>query len=131
MDEQDKIVVLKIFENSIDANLARTKLDAYGIQCFLTEENVANLFPMQSVKLFGVRLHVFKNDQEQAGQILIDQIFVDREELSCPRCLSIKVDIEESQKLAYRIFTLSLGLLSFLRIPIPKVYRCQDCQHEF
>lgn len=131
MEEQDKIVVLRIFDNSIDANLAKTKLDAYGIQCFLTEENVSNLFPMQSIKLFGVRLHVFENDQDQAEQILADQIFVDREELACPKCRSIKVEMEESQKFVYRIFMLTLGLLSFLHLPIPKVYRCQDCQHEF
>jgi hypothetical protein len=131
MNDQDEIVVLRIFENSIDANLARTKLDAYGLQCFLTEENVSNLFPMQSIKLFGVRLHVFNNDRDQAEQILSNQIFVDREELACPHCQSMKVEMEYSRSLLYRILTLAIGFIAFIGLPMPKVYRCQDCQHEF
>ena len=131
MEEQDKIVVLKIFENSIDANIAKTKLDAHGIQCFLTEENVSNLFPLQSVKLFGVRLHVLSDDREQADQILSSQIFIDREELACPRCQSEKVEMEYSRNFLYRVLTLAIGFLTLIGLPIPKVYRCQNCQHEF
>ncbi len=131
MEEQDEIVVLQIFENSIDANIAQTKLDAHGIQCFLTEENIANLFPVQSTKLFGVRLHVFSNDKDQARQILNEQIFIDREENSCPRCQSGKIEIEYSRKLSSRIITLMIGFLLFIGFPMPKVYRCQDCEHEF
>ena len=131
MEDQDKIVVLRIFENSIDANIAKTKLDANGIQCFLTEENVSNLFPMQSIKLFGVRLHVFDKDRDQADHILSNQIFIDREELACPRCQSAKIEMEYSRRLLYRVLTLAIGLMAFIGLPIPKVYRCQDCSHEF
>jgi uncharacterized protein YlaN (UPF0358 family) len=74
MEESDKIIVYKRFDSSIDANLAKTKLDAYGIPCFLTEENLTNLYPLQNTILFGVRLHIFSNDQNQADQILNEHL---------------------------------------------------------
>lgn len=70
MEESDEIIVYKRFDSAIDANLAKTKLDAYGIPCFLTEENLTNLYPLQNTVLFGVRLHIFSNDQDQADKIL-------------------------------------------------------------
>ncbi len=70
MKENDQIVVFKKYDNSIDANLAKTKLDAYGIPCFLTEENLTNLYPLQNLLLFGVRLHIFSTDRENAEQVL-------------------------------------------------------------
>ncbi|MBY0435569.1 MAG: hypothetical protein K2U26_15815 [Cyclobacteriaceae bacterium] len=38
-DEAGKIVVYQAYDTVMMANLAKTKLDAYGIPCFLTEEN--------------------------------------------------------------------------------------------
>lgn len=72
MDEQDEIIVFKRFESAIEANLAKTKLDAYEIPCFLTQENVANLFPMQSFQAMGVRLHLFAADADRATTILAE-----------------------------------------------------------
>ncbi len=70
MEKNDQIIVFKKYDSSIDANLAKTKLDAYGVPCFLTEENLTNLYPLQNLLLFGVRLHIFSNDLQQAEQIL-------------------------------------------------------------
>ena len=68
--KEDEIIVLKHFDNAIDAHIARTKLDAYGVPCFLTEENMAGLLPGQSINAFKVRLHLFAADRERAIQIL-------------------------------------------------------------
>jgi len=60
MTERDEIIVLRKFETSIEANIVKSKLDAYGIPCFLTEENMANLYPgSSSLMNFNVRLHLF------------------------------------------------------------------------
>ena len=51
MNERDErhegqgIVVLMNFRESISANIVKNKLDAYGVPCFLTEENLSNLYP--------------------------------------------------------------------------------------
>ncbi|HET9053040.1 MAG TPA: DUF2007 domain-containing protein [Cyclobacteriaceae bacterium] len=72
MEENDQIIVFKKYDNSIEANLAKTKLDAHGIPCFLSDENLTNLYPLQNTLLFGVRLHIFSNDRQNAEQILND-----------------------------------------------------------
>ena len=70
MDDHDQIIVFKRFENAIDANIIKTKLDAHGIPCFLTEENLANLYPALSLLSIGIRLHMFADDVEWAVEIL-------------------------------------------------------------
>ena len=130
MEEQDQIIVLKRFDNSIDANLAKTKLDAFGIPCFLTEENVTNLYPLQDTILFGVRLHIFSKDHDQAHQILNEQVIYQDEIVECPRCRSKNVKIEETEKFSKRLLGFLVGFFLML-FPLPKVYRCQDCEHEF
>src|SRR5688572_16667263 len=95
MEELDEIIVLRSFENTIEANLAKTKLDAYNIRCFLTEENIAGLYAVQSFRLFGVRLHIFKHDEAKAIAILSEtNPHVDVE--TCPVCHSDRVEIEYS-----------------------------------
>jgi hypothetical protein len=72
MEEQDEIIVFKRFENAMDASLAKAKLDAYGVPCFLTEENLANLYPVQNLLAIGVRLHLFAKDVEWATSVLTE-----------------------------------------------------------
>lgn len=72
MEERDEIIVFKRFESAIDANIVKTKLDANGIPCFLTEENLANLYPLQNFLAMGVRLHLFSKDVEWAQSVLND-----------------------------------------------------------
>ena len=129
MEEQDKIIVFKRFDSSIDANLAKTKLDAYGIPCFLTEENLTNLYPLQNIILFGVRLHIFSKDHGEAEQIL-SEVHQNQDEITvCPRCRSRNVFMEQTENFGRRMLSL-LGSIFFV-IPLPKVYRCHDCHHEF
>jgi hypothetical protein len=131
MEEQDEIIVFKRFENAIDANIVKTKLDANGIPCFLTEENLANLYPAQSFLLFGVRLHIFDRDKDRASEIL-EEIFLSvNESTKCPRCQSEKVEVEYTRKVTPRVVTLLVGLLLAIGFPVRKVHRCQDCEHEF
>lgn len=67
---EDKIIILASFDTVVEANLAKTKLDAYGIPCFLTEENFTNLYPIRNAIFPGVRLHVFENDRQRAEEVL-------------------------------------------------------------
>lgn len=131
MEEDDKIIVFKSFDTSMEASLAKTKLDAYGIPCFLTEENIANLYPIQNPKFSGVRLHLFLKDVEQAQQVLSEIILQTEEELTrCPRCRSTRVDMDYTKKLSSRILSVLLALFLTL-FPLKKVYRCLDCEYEF
>lgn len=130
MKDQDNIIVLKSYGSAIEANLAKTKLDAYGIPCFLTEENLANLYPIQSPR-FSVRLHLFEKDLARAQEILNEQVQLpDAEPTRCPRCRSLNVETGYSRKPA----TVGLSLffsLFFVLFPPKKAFHCLDCETEF
>ena len=70
MEETEKIIIYTSFDNAIEANIAKTKLDAYGIPCFLTEENFTNLYPIRNDIFPGVRLHIFEKDFDQTKEVL-------------------------------------------------------------
>ena len=70
MPDQDRIIVYATFETVIEANIAKTKLDAYGVPCFLTDENLAGLYPLNYFRQGQVRLHIFEPDFERAREIL-------------------------------------------------------------
>jgi Putative prokaryotic signal transducing protein len=69
----EKIITYTAFDNVIAANIAKTKLDAYDIPCFLTEENFTGLYPLKNDLFPGVRLHIFEHDAEQVKNILEEE----------------------------------------------------------
>lgn len=73
METEDKIVVVKTFDTPVVAGIAKSKLDAYGIPCFLSEENMGSLYPFSNAGFSGIRLHVFEKDKERAKEILEEE----------------------------------------------------------
>lgn len=134
MGEHDAIVVFQKFDNAIEANIAKSKLDAYGIPCFLTEENMANLYPGASNFMnFNVRLHLFDHDAERARQIMSENnLRLNDDAVSrCPKCGSKNIERDFPKELT-STFASSLRLLFFgLFYPNKKVYRCSECEFEF
>lgn len=127
--KDNEIIVLQHFDNAIDANIAKTKLDAYGVPCFLTEEHMATLYPGQTFNAFKVRLHLFAADSERALQILTgDTLTVQREESqSCPLCQSHRITRAFPKKVADSLTYLLFGVF----LPHKKVNVCLDCGAEF
>lgn len=70
MSDAEKIVVYAVYDSVIDANIIKTKLDAYGIPCFLTDENISSLYPLPGNSFSGARLHVFERDVPQIMELL-------------------------------------------------------------
>lgn len=63
---KDKIVTLKSFNNPTEARIVKSKLDAGGIPCMLTGENIVGISPIFDHSLGGVKLKVFERDLERA-----------------------------------------------------------------
>jgi DNA-directed RNA polymerase subunit RPC12/RpoP len=131
MDEsEDKIIVFESYDTVMSANLVKTKLDAYGIPCFLSDEHFVGLYPIRNELFPGVRLHIFEKDQARVKEILTEQKGdIETEELRCPYCRSANINMVPSKKgfLTNIVTSLLLGL--FIH-PI-KRYHCQDCQKLF
>lgn len=134
MNNTDEIVVFRNFENPIDANIVKSKLDAHGIPCFLTEENMASLYPgASSLMNFNVRLHLFAYDIERARNIMEENHLVldDESTTKCPQCKSRKVERDFPKKFSLTLAS-TLNLLFFgVFFPHKKIFRCLDCEFEF
>jgi hypothetical protein len=131
MEAEDSIIVFQHFDNSIDANIVKAKLDAYGIPCFLTEENFSNLYPSNNFITGGTRLHVFARDKDNINELLSERFLDKEDELSrCPRCQSPNVERDITRKMRgnFQRFIYSLFIML---VPQHRVNRCQDCQLEF
>ncbi|MFM7195943.1 MAG: putative signal transducing protein [Bacteroidota bacterium] len=70
MEPAEPIVTLETYSNAALAGLAKSRLDAYGIPCFLSGETVGALYPFTVDTFSGIRLQVFERDAEQAKQLL-------------------------------------------------------------
>lgn len=73
MEENNKIILFNKYDSVIEANLVKTKLDAYGIPCFLTNETVSSLYPlpfMKGIKGMEVRLYIFEADEARVHEIV-------------------------------------------------------------
>lgn len=131
MDEsEDKIIVFESYDTVMSANLVKTKLDAYGIPCFLSDEHFVGLYPIRNELFPGVRLHIFEKDQTRVKEILTEQKQeIETEELRCPYCLSANIKMEPSREgiLTNIVTSLLLGLFLHPK----KKYHCQDCSKEF
>lgn len=134
MQDRDDIIVFQGFDNVIEANIAKSKLDAYGVPCFLTEENMASLYPGASNMMnSNVRLHIFGHDEERVRQIMSENALTvdDDTTLKCPKCRSKNIERDFPKKLTVS-FLSSLQYLFFgIFFPHKKVYRCADCEAEF
>ena len=125
----DEIVVFQHFDSAMDAHIAKSKLDAYGIPCFLTEENMANLYPGQSLYAFKIRLHIFAADRDRAEQVLAGGNLSVTVEAStiCPRCQSHRIERAFPKKEADNLMFVLFGVF----LPHKKVNHCLSCDYEF
>jgi hypothetical protein len=129
MSEQENIIVFRQYENSIDASLAKSKLDAYGVPCFLTEENISNLYPGPNLLAIKVRLHLFAHDKEKADQILREDVLSIESETTvrCPKCQSTKIERTFPRRLADNLKYILFGVF----LHNEKVNHCLSCDTEF
>ena len=130
----EKIIVFASYDNVIMANLVKTKLDAYGVPCFLTGENFTSLYPIRNEIFPGARVHIFEKDLDRAKEVLTEEMPVRPKELfHCPRCRSTKVVFEESQKgyLGRLFVSAFMFLLGMNPQPRKRAYHCNDCDLEF
>ncbi|RZL09638.1 MAG: DUF2007 domain-containing protein [Hymenobacter sp.] len=103
----ENIIVLGTYYNPLDAHLARTRLEAAGIACFLSNENLVVLNRMYSPAAGGVRLHVYEREAARAAEVLQEPTLMYAERggaastdaaLVCPRCGSVEVTSETATR---------------------------------
>ncbi len=128
-ESQEKIVIFRAYDTAVEANLAKTKLDAHGIPCFLTDEHLTNLYPIRNAIFPGVRLHIFEKDYDQVKSTLEeDQTEVGF--IKCPSCGSH--DYKQQLTDWGRLGVLLAGVFRMLSPSNPQSeYLCNNCGEKF
>ncbi|WP_165370526.1 putative signal transducing protein [Hymenobacter persicinus] len=137
---ESRIVLLESFADPITAHLAKGRLEAEQIPCFLTNENLVSLNRLYGPASGGVRLHVREQDAPAAAEILRYEtvpMTVARaddtppaDELHCPACDSTDVAFGPATRNTYSWPMLLLSMV--LGYPLRgKRYHCFHCRHEF
>jgi hypothetical protein len=65
-----KTIVFKIYTDIVLANLEYYVLKKNGIECFLSDENIVQMYPMFSSPFGGIRLHLLEKDKNLAEKII-------------------------------------------------------------
>ncbi len=125
MEKGDSIVVACTFSTLIEANIVKAKLDAYGIPCFLTGENLTML--TTHLLSGGIHLHIFEQDRDRVAEILktVSVGGVEDDDLPvCPNCRSRQV-------LNIAGDPLNPGVVVSFFLQLSKKHFCLDCETEF
>lgn len=126
------------FSQLIEANLAKTRLESAGIECFLTNEHIVSMNWFWSNAVGGVGVQVREADVDSAIEALQgDPASADSEgararddpgEIRCPKCRSKNVYDEK--------WPLSFVVASLLLLGLPLLFfkrkrECLECRHQF
>jgi hypothetical protein len=130
MESQEKIIVFDAYDTVIKASLVKTKLDAYGIPCFLTEENFTSWYPFRNDIFPGVRLHIFEKDADRVKELL-DVNHLDADPILCTNCNSKNVLIEDTAYADGWYLLLAVLIFTPPRKANRKIYHCHDCGNKW
>jgi hypothetical protein len=145
--DDNRIVVYETFTDPINANIVKGLLDSYGIECFLSDENMVTLNAMYSSAVGGVKLNVFEKDTGRITTLLESENLPGEPEMNsgtagedkvfCPECHSVNVSYGGSVNKKFGFWNaLSFSVITafaFMIYPFSmrKAWHCFDCSHEF
>jgi hypothetical protein len=124
-------VIVKRFDNSIDAHLFRISLESEGIDCFLFDEEIVSVNPLYSNAVGGIKAKVREEDIERTRNFLKS---IENEVIpKCPNCGSSDVFIDYSPKKALTHWIASIFSLLTVTYPITgkMVNTCRSCDERF
>ncbi|MFB9056684.1 DUF2007 domain-containing protein [Mariniflexile ostreae] len=124
------------FQYSSEAQIIKGRLEADGIQVFLSDNLTIDTDPLISNAIGGVKLKVLSSQVLEAQHILetIKKYSIDDEgsSIQCPNCKSEKIELFSTIKDVKSLFWFLFGVLfSSLPFYTKHKYRCEACKTEF
>jgi DNA-directed RNA polymerase subunit RPC12/RpoP len=124
------------FQYSSEAEIVKGRLEADGIQVFLSDNVTIDTNPLYSNAIGGVKLKVLSTQTEEAEKILrsIKKYSLDNEGkmISCPNCHSQKTQLFSTIKDAKSLFWFIFGIFfSVFPFYTKYKYKCEECKTEF
>jgi hypothetical protein len=132
----DTFKTIARFQYSSEAQIIKGRLEADGIQVFLSDNLTIDTDPLVSNAIGGVKLKVLSHQAIEAEDILksIKKYSINDEgdAVNCPNCNSEKIELFSTIKDAKSLFWFIFGVLfSSLPFYTKHKYRCEDCKTEF
>lgn len=132
----DKFKTIARFQYSSEAQIVKGRLEAEGIQVFLSDDLTIDANPLVSNAIGGVKLKVLSREAMKAQYILqkLSQYSLDDEgnRIKCPNCDGINVQLFSTITGLRSFFSFVVGVISgTLPIHAHHKYRCDDCNTEF
>lgn len=132
----DTFKTIARFQYSTEAQIIKGRLEADGIQVFLSDHLTIDTDPLVSNAIGGVKLKVRSQDALKAQHILesIKKYSVDDDgnTINCPNCGSINIQLFSTIKDVKSLFWFIFGVLfSSLPFYTKHKYRCEACKTEF
>jgi hypothetical protein len=133
---QDTFIIIARFPYSTEAQIAKGRLEADGIEVFLRDNLTIDTDPLVSQAIGGVKLKVLAKDEEKAREILksIKAYSVDDEgnPIVCPNCKGEHIEMFTTITNLKSLMSFLIGFL-FATLPFSTryQYKCEDCKTEF
>ncbi|GAA3632531.1 DUF2007 domain-containing protein [Flavivirga jejuensis] len=132
----DTFKTIARFQYSSEAQIIKGRLEAEGIQVFLSDHLTIDTDPLVSNAIGGVKLKVLSRQALKAQHILssIEKYSIDDvgNTINCPNCKSEKVALFSTIKDAKSLFWFIFGFIfSSLPFYTKHKYKCEDCKTEF
>lgn len=132
----DKFKTIARFQYSSEAQIIKGRLEAEGIQVFLTDNLTIDTDPLVSNAIGGVKLKVLSREAMKAQHILetISRYSLDDEgnTMKCPNCNSEHIQLFSTINGVKSFFSFVFGvLIGTLPFYAKHKYRCDDCNCEF
>ena len=124
-------LLLRTFDNYINASMTLARLDEEGITCYLKDEYTVTIDPFLSNAVGGIKLMVLPDDFAAAKALLEEYDATYREAITCPKCGSH--DVEYISKAGVKNWLTAIASWFFLRFAMAadQVYHCYECSFEF
>lgn len=138
--DDDKIITFESYYDPMLAHIIRSRLEANGIPCFITDENILGGSPLYNNTLGGVKLKVFEKDVERCREILAaegdlhedDHFEVDNVNntyVVCPFCASTNISSIVKNEDETGMLNSFVNLIN--PFSIQKNWHCNNCLQDF
>ncbi|MEP6746985.1 MAG: DUF2007 domain-containing protein [Bacteroidota bacterium] len=124
-------LLLRTFDNYINASITLARLDEEGITCYLKDEYTVTIDPILSNAVGGIKLMVHPGDLEEAKTLLTGFDKDYREAITCPKCGSNDVEYISKPGLKNWVTALVSWLFSSYAMASEQIYHCYKCEFEF
>lgn len=135
---KDELVTVTTYGSSIEAHMAKNKLESEGILAFLFDENISSLYPLYNVAVGGIKLKTLASDAEKALHVLASDSALpytsdQNVTLQCPRCGS--TDLTHAYESGSKLKSFFGFAIAFLTFTLPLLakdqYQCSKCHFVF